>query len=496
MKTSVKHTLKVILISISIAVMTGMSVLFYLFHKQLQTPQIKALDAIPSHTALFFESNKPTDFLLFHLESEPLFNLFLNEKQQQNLQQMVSIVKDFDIEKNSNAAYLSVHFLGKEMSLLLGIEVDRQHNADLENVFQQLTDSYRNESFIYKSSEIRKLHINKNILHLNCQNGLLLLSFDESLMRASIDQILLKDSVLQNIVHSFAHKRDANVSTCLYMQYSQCEPIFKKIMEEIGGDARIYRMLSPFSWSALNVKRKNEKFIFSGYAAVDTASNLAKPFMHKDKMPDIEKMLPCNAQDVFCIYTGTYKCFSKIKPYVQTSENLLELMYPNQLITFTINHNDTVSNALLLVSDNVSEAAFHLFNSVESDFAENNYKIDTFYINTAMVGVVNLSNFMITHLAYNQQFPKLRYYTIWDNRIVFTDTKAGMISYIQLLRDGETLQINAEYQTLSSYFSNQSNILYYSNLQMKKIQNIRFQYDYLSDNLFLLDAIFSILGYF
>jgi hypothetical protein len=492
MKTSTKHTVKVILFSISLLAVAGISLLFYLFHKQLQTPQTKAMDAIPSHAALFFESTKPADFFLFHSESESLFNLFLNEKQQQNLRQMLSMVKDFDIEKNSNTLYLSAHFSGREISLLLGIEVDRRYNADLKKRFQQLTEAYRNESFIYKSNEIRKLHIHKDILHANYQNGLLLLSFDESLIRASIDQMLLKDSALYNVVHSFAHKRDAKVSTYLYLQYSQCEPVFKKIMEETCGDVHILRMLSPFSWAALSVKRKNEFVVFSGYATVDTTVNLAKLFTHKDKMPDIGKMLPSNAQGIFCIYSGSYKRFAKIKPYVQTSEDVLELMSPNQLITFTINHNDSLSNALLLVSENVSEAAFHLFHSVGSDFAENNYKIDTFYIDAAMVGTINLNNFVLTHLGYNQHFPKLRYYTVWDSCIVFTDTKAGMISYIQHLREGKTLQTSANYQTLSSYFSSQSNMLYYSDLQTKHTQNIRFQYDYFSDNLFLLDAVIAV----
>jgi len=73
--------------------------------------------------------------------------------------------------------------------------------------------------------------------------------------------------------------------------------------------------------------------------------------------------------------------------------------------------------------------------------------------------------------------------------VVFTDTKEGMISYIQLLREGNTLKTNKKYQALRLYFSNQANVLYYNELSKKTIQSIRFQYDYFSDDLFLMDAV-------
>ena len=101
MNTSTKQTLQIVLFWVSLFVVMGIGVLIYLFQKQVQMPQVKALDAIPSHTALFVECTKPADFFIFHSEAKPLFNLFLNRKQQQNLQQIVSVLKnakpDFDI---------------------------------------------------------------------------------------------------------------------------------------------------------------------------------------------------------------------------------------------------------------------------------------------------------------------------------------------------------------------------------------------------------------
>jgi hypothetical protein len=492
MKTSTKQTIKVVLLLIALFAAAGVGLLSYVFHKQVQTPQVKALDAIPNHAALFFESTEIADFFAFKKEAQALFDIFLDKQQQENIQQMDRMVRDvkfgFDMEKYNAEFYLSIHFSRKNIALLFGIEVDKQHNKDLKDFAQRVETHWFNKSFTYKGNKILKLQLDKDILYFNSQNGLLLFSFDESLLRASIDQILLKDSLLHHVVHSFAHKRDANVSLRLYMQHAQCEPVFKKMLEETGGDASILRILSPFSWSALNVKHKDETFIFSGYAAVDTAADKAKLFTHLNKTLDIAKLLPSNAQNVFSLNTDTYKRFSQIKPYVQTSENVFALMYPRLAISFTINHNDMISNGLLLVSENPSEAAFHLFNSVESEFAENQYRLDTFYINTAMVGKINLNNFMITQLGYNQRFPKLRYYTLWGNNIVFTDTKEGMISYIQGMQEGKTLQTNSGYQAMSSYFSNQANVLYYSASPQKAVQQLRFQYDYFSQGLFLLDV--------
>ena len=497
MKTSTKQTLKVVLLLIALFAAAGIGVLSYVFHKQVRTLQIKALDAIPNHTALFFETARFEDFLSFNADAQPLFTVLFDEKQQKNLWQMLWMLKDvkfgFDMEKYCNAFYLSVHFQKKNRTLLFGIEVDKRYNKELKEFVKRSATQYAGELFSYKGNEILKLHHNKEILYLNRQNGLLLLSSDESLLRASIDKIVLKDSALHHIVQSFAHKRDADVSLRVYLQHAQCEPVFRKILEETGADVFILPLLSPFSWSALNVARKNETVIFSGYAKMDTTANKARLFTHSDKTTDIEKLLPCNAQNIFYLNAGRYQRFSQIKPCVQTSEDVFGLMYPSQVISFEMNSNDTMSQALLLVSENPLEAAFHLFNSVNSEFSENQYHLDTFYVHTAMIGKINLHNFIVTRLGFNRHFPKLCYYTIWDNCVVFTDTKEGMISYIQSLREGNTLKMSEKYQALSPYFSSQANVLYYNDLSPKTIQNIRFQYDYFSGDLFLMDAVVTFL---
>ena len=494
MKTSTKHTLRLVLLSITILIGVGVGVLLYLFHKQIQTPPTKALAAIPSHTALFIESTKPAAFFNFTTEAQPLFSLFINEIQQKNIQQIVSILRDkkqgFDVEKQSNALYLSVHTTTRnEISLLFCVEADPSHDKNLECFTKQMASKFRNESFFYKGNEMIKLHLNdKDILYVNYQNGLLLLSFDESLLRASMNQLLSKDSTLYNMVNSFASKSDVSSSLRVYLQHNQSNTIFKKILEAIDGDAHITKPLKPFLWSALNVRQKNGEFIFSGYALADTSVASAKLLMQKKQEIDIDKRLPYNTIRLFYLNAKDFQQFSAVKPYVQTSEDVFGLMYPRQIAVFEMNTNDTVSNALLLVSENVSEAAFHLFHSVGSEFTENQYILDTFHVNTAMVGKINLNNFMITRFGYNQHFPKLCYYTVWDDNIVFTDTKAGMISYIQQLRAGKTLKTNKEYKNLQSYFSNQANVLYYNESPQKPIQRIRFQYDWFSDNLFLFEA--------
>lgn len=493
MKTSTKHTLRIILLLITLLVGLGVSVLLYLFHKQIQNPPTKALGAIPNQAALFIETTKPAVFFDFAAEAQPLFKLFLNDNQQKNIQQIISILKDkkqgFDIEKQSNALYLSVHTTSRrDISLLFCVEADHPYDKNLEHFAEQIANQYRKESFIYKGNEMTKLYFEEETLYLHCRHGLLLLSFDESLLRASMNQILLKDSILYNNVNSFAPKCDANASMRIYLQHAQCESIFRKILEGIGGDAQITTLLHSFLWSALNVRQKNDEFIFSGYTLADTSAGMTKLLMQTKQEIDIAPLLPYNTQRFFYLNANDFQRFSSVKPHVQTLEDVFGLMYPRQVITFEMNQNDTLSNALLLVSENISEAAFHLFNSVGSEFAENKYSLDTFYVNTTMVGKINLNNFMIPRLGYNQYFPKLCYYAVWENNIVFTDAKESMISYIHSLREGKTLKTNNEYKVLHSYFPTQGNLLYYNESSQKAIQSICFQYDYFSDNLFLFDA--------
>ena len=136
MKTSTKQTLLIVLLLITIFAVVGVGVLSYLFHRQVRTPQTKALEAIPNRVALFFETKKPADFFAFNAKSQPLFTLFLGEKQQENIQQIVSMLKDakpiFDVEKHGSSFYLSVHSLRREIALLFGIEVNNRYNKDLK----------------------------------------------------------------------------------------------------------------------------------------------------------------------------------------------------------------------------------------------------------------------------------------------------------------------------------------------------------------------------
>ena len=455
-----KTSFRVFIIVLLVAVVAILSVIIYRAYRYLETPQAKAYSAIP-HTATLLIKSITTQYLLdFHNQQKAFFPVLLSELSTSQIDVLLKEISSKEKLAANSSFFLSMHEMDGEEKLFFAIETSKEHNPKLDDFFKALQKQYGKESFDYKDKTINRLHIRSNSIYANFQHGLLLLSFDENLMRMAINQSN-EDAYFQDIIERFPNQRNANAKMLLYVQHNYFNPYLKNKIRKAGGDEAVADLLSPCRLSVFDVDVKKGDVVFSGYTSIEKSSQQYVLLNHSDNTIDFEKILPEDANRIFPLTAHEAKDFRKITPIVQVSEDFFSLMYPKQIIFFESKTDTALHHYLIIKSENSSEAAFHLLNSLESSFANGNYLLDTFYVGTSMSGHIRLSNFVLTKLGIGSQFPMLNYYTIIDDYIIFADNKDGILHYLTQMRENKTVKKSSSYKDIQSYFSDRANLFYY-----------------------------------
>jgi predicted metal-dependent hydrolase len=376
-------------------------------------------------------------------------------------------------------------------------EVSQKYSANLVRLTDSLCVDFDEKSFLYKNNKIHAFTTESKTLYVNHQNGALVMTFSESLMRQTINTFVQNSSnTIQAAIDAIPAQRNENAKIHIFVQYQYFIPYLKNKIRKMGGNAAELDLFKACQWSVfeLNVKKKNT--LLSGYTSIDASNNYAKLLTHNNNRLDMIKFLPQTANHIFSIKARSSSDWKTIKHIVHTDEDFFGLMYPSQILTFDIEQDTSIFHYLLIKSENISEASFHLYNSLRSSFEDNHYLLDTFYIGSLLVGSVDLPNFVFTRLGIGHQLPRLRYYTLIDNYLIFTDKRESIATCIEQLRDNKSLHQSAEYQSSQHYFTREANLFYYCNLlnrnkisKDKQLQLMRMQLYAASDSL----AVMSVL---
>ena len=470
-----RHT---VLLFFLIVIIVSMSVLLYRACHYLQKPQNNALSVIPNNTAFIVKGAQTESLLEFNKNNSSFFASLYSKKQTKRLDfvlnNILSQEKCRQLVENSSF-YLSLHDHDAE-ELLLVIETSRNYNHLLSDFAEYLCADLAHKSFIYKNNSIHSLPFEGGGLFFNLQNGLLLMTFSENIMRQAINKLTVNDDGLQVAVNNIPVYGTGNSGICFYLQYKYFIPHFKNRLRKTSIDVAAIDMFKPCSWSALQLDIKKREFLLSGYTQLDTSIARHELLIHKNNKLDFIKILPYNANRIFSIKANRADDWKNMPSTLQMDEDFFSLMYLNNIVTFEMETDSSVFNYLLIHSENISEAAFHLFNSLNSRFADNNFILDTINVGSMMVGRVDLPNFVVSKMGINNRLSHLKYYTLVENYIVFTDKKEGILAYIFQLRNHKSIAANKEYQLLQDYFTDNANLFYYHSFNDNdKFRSIRLQ---------------------
>ncbi len=486
-----KTTIRIFLVLVFIAIVGILSFIIYRSYNYLEADQYSAGDVIPPDALFVVKSKKTNDIT----NGNDLLSLFFSPENGHKIKSLLKEIDESEDQKlmNHSSFYLSVHS-ENEKDILLILETSKEYNKSLISFQKDLQEKYSEKEFNYKNQTIRLFEINGKPFYVWDLQGLLLFASSESLIRLVVNQFT-ENNVLSSVMDFSFHAKNLNTHLSIFIQYQYFLPYLQKNIQHAGGDQNIANLLDPYRWSVFDVEMKNKLVLLSGYTQIDNKSKYASLFLHSNNTMDFLKVLPINANRIFSFAAENSEEMDSIKSRFSLWEDVFSLMYSNRIMTFEIRQDSSSFPYLALYSENIDEASFHLYNSLESSFKDNHYLLDTFFIGSSMIGHINLSNFLLTKFGINRQLPHLTYYTLDDNYIIFSNSKEGICHYVNTMRSNNIFTKSSTYKSIQALSTDKANMFYYidfdslSNDQTNKLKTFQFQTYMQSDSVFLTNVI-------
>jgi len=477
-------TIHIVLLCFLIVVLVFFSMLLYRACNYFQSPQVQAFSLIPDNVSLIIKGKSAEDILNFDKENAYFLSFLSSEKNRKRMNYIFSMLNNKQFAKNISL-YLSLYNDASEDWTII-LETSKNYNAVLLNFIDSLNVRFEEKSSVYRNNKIYAFFTDEGTLNLHHQNGLIVMTYSETRMRQAINKFENNKDTIETAISAIPAQRNENARIHIFVQYQYFIPFLKNKIKKTGGRTTELDVLKACQWSVFELNVKKQTILLSGYTTIDFSNNLSKLLTHKNNYLDIIKILPYNANHIFSIKANRAEDWKKIKSVVQMQEDFFALMYPNQVVTFDIENDTVVFHYLLIKSENCSEAAFHLYNSLQSSFENNHYILDTFYIGSQLVGHIDLPNFVFTKLGICNQLLRLKYYTFTNDYLIFTDKKEGILAYIEQFRHNKLLNKSENYQSSQNYFTNNANLFYYGNFSNRQI---RMQLYAQSDSILLMNVL-------
>ncbi|MDR0368005.1 MAG: hypothetical protein LBH82_02540 [Bacteroidales bacterium] len=450
-----KKTVRIIGVFVFLSIVGTLSFVLYRSYHYLESDQYFAENVIPAD-ALFILKSKQTQQMLENRSGSLLFS----PKNWDKVHLLAEKINQSDFKSllNHSSLCLSVH-AGNEEELLFVLETSKAENKSLSLFGKYLRGKYAAKTFDYKNHTIDVLDIKGNLFYSWTQQGVFLMASSEGLMRSAVNQFHENKTVSSVVDFSF-HAKNKNTNLSLYIQYPYFLPYLRKKIRQADGDVGVIALLEPNLWSVFDVEMKNECILLSGYTTINPQSQYATLYFHANNNTDFQKMLPLTANRIFSFSAENAEQMSRLQAVFRSEEDFFSLMYPTQVITFEATNDTANYTYLMLHSDNVEEASFHLYQSLESSFDSNQYLLDVSYIGSFMVGHIRLSNFVLAKFGINRQLTNPAYYTLHKDYIVFSDNKDAICYYINSMRQHDVYTKSSAYKALKAFSSNKSNLFY------------------------------------
>lgn len=494
-----KVRLQIIAVLFTLIVVATVVFLLFKAYAFFQKDDISAYDVITPQTAMIVKCENLQSVKDLCTSDFSYVSVFLLPDNQKKLQGFVDFTETLPFMHaiiKSCPVYLSAYPKGKEMSYVYVMEITKKYNKEIKSFFSVLKKSYKTESFSYKQWKIYKISLDSDAMYYCYVNGLLLGSFDEQIMYSSLNQISSQNKILSEEIRDLVKTENKNTSFHLIIQH----PILQSFLANKNSfmvDKYIWNHLSVCDWSALDVSFKNHKIVLSGYLLLDNAKNERLFYRNKQTSSFYKELLP-NDVESFFVFRG--KSFSDLTYLYNipsgTQEDFFSMMQPNSILTFQIK-NKSEENFILIKSDDVDEANFHLFNCLNNTYENNAYILDTFYTEGMMVGNIDIPNFFLSKLKLAPEIKRLKAYTYIGDYIVFSDSNIHLKHYISLIKNARLMKNDSLFMTLDAYFPENANFLYYKKIDsfshfQSKLRAYRLGINYYDENKMLLTLVLDL----
>lgn len=455
--------------SVILTVIVVITIVFFLIkaYRYFQKDDIVSYDIFTPETAMVLKCDNLLSVKELYALEVPYASFLLLPDNQQQLGKFISFMESLPFMHpviKSCPVYVSVCNKENKLSYVYVIETTKKYDKEISAFLSLLKKTHKAESFSYKQWEVFKLMVASKAIYYCYTQGLLIGSFDERTMYASLNQIENPDKTFSGKITEVVQTVNENASFYLMIHHD----VFNSFMAKTNTtliDAYIWNYLSICTWSVLDVSFKNGKIILSGYSLLDSSKKEYAFYTNKQAAFQYKDMLPQNIHSMLVLNSDSYSDFNSLyHGSLGSQEDFFAMLQPNSMLNFQLN-NKAEEEFILVQSDDIEEAKFHLFNCLNSTFENNSYILDTFYREGYMIGKIDIPNFFLSKLQLAPGIKRLKAYTYLNDCILFSSTDTNIMHYISFMKEEAMIKKDSSFMTLDAYFPKQTNFMYYKKIK-------------------------------
>ena len=471
----------------------------------------KIIHAVPEDAAIIMETNSFAD-LIYKFNNENLMKTEFAEIV--NWKSFFYKINYFDSifskEGNINNLFtdnniiISSHFSGKKnIDLLFLIPLKNTKNTDIiknfisKQIFQKGTikqRSYENSSIF----DVEFLNDEEKInnFHYYFTKNAFIISFSKILLEKSVRKIQHKKSILNNkAFNALSSTTGKNVDANIYVNYSFFHRILSTFtLSDFTPNIEFFNNFA--SWSALDLKLKNNAVLLSGFTyANDSLNHYLSTFKNQEPIDnEFVRVLPNNTSAFIALNFSDIKSWQKryikyLKKYGDYKSFIAkQKKYRNNAKIKDFFYNNIEGNvSIAWVNKSISEGK----NDIVGVFQlEDPKKLQEKLKN--LIAVDSLDNIAVLKKTiidkeknilvkrfllpqiFSNMFGKIflnleaSYYYFADDYIVFAKSPQILKSFYKKYKFNSNLENDVDYQNYSKSISSKSNIFVYSNFTYSK----------------------------
>lgn len=476
MSVSKRKALQITAILFTVVVVLALMVFLIKVYRYVQAPDKKAFDFISKEVAMIVRIDDFKAIKDLEQSEQNFLPLILSRDNHLQLQTFIHFSESlsflYDIAEECP---LSVCFYPyeKSASLVFMVEVTKKYDREIQSLFAYLKKRYRAKSLAYKEDKVFQIHTGDKVLYYVYTNGLLLFGFDQKTISLSLNQSKHPEKGISKELTELTSTLSASKPFHLLIHHPVIHRYLANKNEQLI-ENHLLQSLAICEWSALDVSYIYPKLIFSGYTILNPQKEESL-FYDNNKNTSINlRLFPLSTSRIISWQGDTYSRFLHLKTVnAGSQEDFFSMLKPNTMCFFQT-QGDTASSFLLLKSDDTEEATFHLFNCVGTEFVNNTYVYDTFYVNTSMVGKMDIPNFFLPVLPLTSDLKRLKAYTYIEPYFVFSDSDACIVEFILDLKNENRINNDSTFSAFDTFSPDKANFVYYKKLNIATSTSIHF----------------------
>lgn len=455
-----KITLQILAVVVTIVILGFFLLKFYRFFQKEDKTVLSVLDS--KATILLKCDNLEAINNLKNSEVDYL-NIFLSSIQMEQMDSFLYFIQSLpytdEIIKKC-PLYIAANAKYTHNQYMYIWELGKKHDNTIKKITSTLKHKFGVEKLSYKQWDIFKIKLTPQPVFYTYNNGLVVFSFNEQLIYNSLNQMLLSENKGFSHFEKLLENQDKNTKFHIYIQADALKQNIES-NQILFFDDMIWKYFFNYQQSVLHLSFENKHIILSGFAFLDTnKDNIFYPASLSSC--DYYKLLPENTSAVFALLGDDYQKINSLNMNkVSSYEDFLSMMKPTSIFNITL-EKDSSSHLILIRSEDIEEAKFHLFNCLNSSYEDNIYYLDTSYWEGFMVGGIDIPNFFISRLMLGNEIKRFKNYCIMNEYVAFSDSKETLHEYISTLKYNRCIQNNTYFMEIDSYFQEKANVMYYN----------------------------------